>query len=320
MARLDEALRVEAEDRISLRYATPRRKEGRWRGVIDIHQHLIWGVDDGSPDLDTSLSMARAAAAEGVTHIVCTPHASERYPYRAHLIEQRYAELRGLLEGQIGLSLACDFHMTAENIYDAAANPLRYSIDGKGYLLIEFADASIPGQISDAMFMLQSAGYTLIVTHPERYSALLGQPEMLAEWMRQGSLVQVTAGSLYGRFGKMAEAFSNELLQRNWIHFLASDAHNMTGRRPHLKKGYDYVVQKAGEETARRLCVTNPRAAVDGAPWPAQPEPLGLWEHVPLKFQARKFTGRSSRKVNSGAGEDAPAASKTGFFRSLFAR
>ena len=288
--------------------------------MIDIHQHLIWGVDDGSPDLDTSLNMAREAAAEGVTHVVCTPHASERYPYRAQLIEERFAELRELLDGRIGLSLACDFHMTAENIYDAAANPRRFSIDGKGYLLIEFADASIPPQITDAMFMLQSAGYTLIITHPERYSALLGQPELLAEMMRHGSLVQVTAGSLYGRFGKMAETFSNELLERNWIHFLASDGHNMAGRRPHLKKSYDYVVQNAGEETARRLCVTNPRAAVDGAPWPEQPEPLGLCERVPLKFQARKFTGPASRDAAADRCGDALTARKTGFFRKLFAR
>ncbi|HUD74071.1 MAG TPA: CpsB/CapC family capsule biosynthesis tyrosine phosphatase [Terracidiphilus sp.] len=288
--------------------------------MIDIHQHLIWGVDDGSPDLDTSLAMAREAAAEGVTHIVCTPHASERYPYRAQFIEERFAELRGLLEGQISLSLACDFHMTAENIHDAAANPLRYSIDSKGYLLIEFADASIPRQITDAMFMLQSAGYTLIITHPERYSALLGQPEMLADWLRMGCLVQVTAGSLYGRFGKMAQAFSNELLQRNWIHFLATDAHNMYWRPPHLKKGYDYVAQEMGIEVADRLCESNPRAAVDGAPWPAQPEMVGLRERVPLKFQAKKFIGASRRKAFADLGGVAPEACKVGFFKRLFGR
>ena len=286
--------------------------------MIDIHQHLIWGVDDGSPDLDTSLSMAREAAAEGVTHIVCTPHASERYPYQVKLIEERYAELCELLQGHMKLSLACDFHMTAENIYDAIANPLCYSIDRKGYLLIEFADAAIPPQISDAMFMLQSAGYTLIITHPERYPALLGQPEMLAEWMRYGSLVQVTAGSLYGRFGKMSEAFSNELLERNWIHFLASDAHNMTGRRPHMKKAYDYVVQKAGEETARRLCVTNPQAAVDGVPWPSQPDPVGLWERVPLKFRAKKLVGPFGKDAHADPGGNASKASRTGFFKRLF--
>ena len=288
--------------------------------MIDIHNHLIYGVDDGSPDLDTSLAMAAEAAADGITHIVCTPHSSERYPYDAPLIEERYQQLRQALNGQMELSLGCDFHMTAENVYEATANPLRYSIDGKGYLLIEFGNTAIPPQITDAMLMLQSTGYRIIITHPERYPAVLLQPEILAEWVRKGSLIQVTAGSLYGRFGKMAEIFSNELLERNWIDFLATDAHNLTGRPPHLRKGYDYVAQRAGKETAERLCVTNPRAAVEGTFWPEQPEPVGLWERVPLKFNVKKFATSRSKDSSANSGRETRQSRKDGFFKRLFSR
>ena len=286
--------------------------------MIDIHHHLIYGVDDGSPDLETSLAMAREAASEGVTHIVCTPHSSHDYRYQEALIEERYVELRERLKGQMELSLACDFHMSAENVFDAAANPLRYSIGGRGYLLIEFSSTSIPPQMSDALSMLQAAGYTLIVTHPERYPVLLKQPELLAEWVRKGCLVQVTSGSLYGRFGRMAEAFSNELLERNWIHFLATDAHNLKWRPPHLKKGYKYVADRAGEEPARRLCETNPRAAVEGARWPAQPEPQGLWDHRPLKFSASKFSAAPRKNGSTHLGNDVPKGSS--FWKRLFAK
>ena len=292
-----------------------------WLGMIDLHHHLIYGVDDGSPDLESSLAMAGCAREEGITHIVCTPHASDEFPYRIALIEERFAELKERLKDVVQLSLASDFHLTADNIVDAVTHPLRYSIDGKGYLLIEFPSQVIPPSMNEAMFRLQSAGYTLIVTHPERYPAVLRNPELLGEWMRHGCLVQVTAASLYGRFGKAEEAFANELLERDWIHFIATDAHHPVWRAPHLRKAYEYVAGKCGEAVAQRLFVANPRAAVEGTAWPEQPQPEGLWEGKPLRFAERSAAAKARVKRSATPADgDSGNPGKKGFWSRIFTR
>jgi protein-tyrosine phosphatase len=289
--------------------------------MIDIHHHLIYGVDDGAPDVESSVAMAQCAAEEGITHIVCTPHANDEFFYPLPIIERRLAELREKLNGTVELSLGCDFHLTADNIVDAVLHPLRFSINGKGYLLIEFPNQVIPPSMNEAMFRLQSKGYTLIVTHPERYPVVLRNPELLGEWMRHGCLVQVTAASLSGRFGKAEEAFANELLERDWIHFVATDAHHPVWRAPHLKKAYEYVAQKRGEESAQRLFVTNPRVAVEGAAWPEQPEPKGLWEREPLRFAEKSGAAKSkARRAVAPAAVTAGSDGKPGFWRRLLGR
>ena len=265
-------------------------------GMVDIHSHILPGVDDGSTSWEVTIAMCEMAVKDGITHMVATPHSDDTYKYERRKHEATLQELRERLGGAMEFSLGCDFHMNVANIEDALANPLRYSIDGKGYLLIEFPDLLIPTQLAESMHRLRNAGYTLIITHPERNPFLQQHPERLAEFLREGCLVQVTSASIYGRFGKVAKAFADALLKRNWIHFMASDAHHPEWRPLHLKKGYNYVAAKAGEETARRLYVTNPRAAVDGAKWPAQPEAVGLWQEVPLEFQAPASSRTSSKE------------------------
>ena len=151
-----------------------------------------------------------------------------------------------------------------DNIEDAIANPAKYSINGKQYLLVEFPEHGISQNMKEIFFRLSMAGLTSIITHPERNPVLARHPEKMADWLRAGCYIQITAASLTGRFGKIAQRVSHELLRRNWVNFIATDAHDLTSRPPMLRDAYQLVADKYGVETADRLCLHNPHAAYFG--------------------------------------------------------
>ncbi|HVB33332.1 MAG TPA: CpsB/CapC family capsule biosynthesis tyrosine phosphatase [Patescibacteria group bacterium] len=246
--------------------------------MVDIHFHLLPGLDDGPDTLEMAVEMARMAMADGTTHIVATPHANPRFSFDPELIAKRAEEVRSQVGDQLTILTGCDFHLSFENLQDIQTHRDRYTINHNGYLLVEFASYSIPPQIDQAFHELQLAGITPIVTHPERNRILRGHTDWLDKWVSRGCAVQVTAGSLLGRFGPNAQEAATRWLETDRIHVLASDAHNTTSRPPELAAAYERVAEMRGEETARALCIENPLAAVEGKPLPWMPEPRGTVE------------------------------------------
>src|ERR1700724_4549113 len=166
--------------------------------MIDIHHHLLWSMDDGASDMETSVAMAKAAAADGISHIVCSPHANSKYAYEPRVIAEKIAELQRLLDRDaiaVKLGHGCDFHMSYENIQEARLDPAKFSINGLGYLLVEVPDYGISRGLTEIFYQLQLAGLTPILTHPERNPTLQADQRRLQEWLRHGVLSPVTGAS-----------------------------------------------------------------------------------------------------------------------------
>jgi protein-tyrosine phosphatase len=251
--------------------------------MIDVHYHLLYGVDDGPKELEASLALAEASIAEGVTHIVATPHASYRYDFDPAVNQAKLAELNQRLGGRVTLGLGCDFQLSRDNVSDALEHPAKYTINGGRYLLVEFPDVAIPPGTSEVLYEFTVRGIVPIITHPERNFTLAAKPEMLKPWIRSGCLVQITAASLAGEFDARAQSISHHLLKKQWVHLVASDAHNIVKRPPMMKPAYESLKKDYGVETADRLCLINPRAIFDDQPLPRQPEPLDLDEDMPYR-------------------------------------
>lgn len=241
--------------------------------MIDIHCHLLPGVDDGPDTLDDALHMAEMAIADGITHVVATPHANHTFPFAPELVRQRRDELQARTGDRLRVLTGCDFHLSYENLQRVRANPEAYTINQKTYLLVELANFSLPPWIDDTLHELALLGLRPILTHPERSRLLRGDPKRLEGWLERGCYAQVTAASLLGGFGEAARHWALAWLEQNRVHFVASDAHNTSSRPLQLGRAYAFVAERRGPEVARALFRDNPQAALEGASLPFVPEP-----------------------------------------------
>ena len=237
-------------------------------------------MDDGSKSLEQSIEMLRAAAEAGTADIVASPHANNEFKFDPDVVAAKLEELRAATAGLIRIHTGCDFHLSYDNIQDALQHPSKYAINHKNYVLVEFSDLLIPKTTDDVFYQMQDAGMIPIITHPERNMLLQKRLDKLEEWAGNGCLLQVTGYSFLGRFGKQAKSFADLLLQKGLVHIVASDAHDTKHRPPSLKEAYEYVSKQCGPERAELLFVTNPSAALTGAPV----EPVDVEPTPPKKW------------------------------------
>ena len=234
--------------------------------MVDIHSHVVWGLDDGASDMEESLAMLRGAAESGTTDIVATPHSNAEFRYRAELLEERMGQLAAATGGRPRMHRGCDLHLSIDNMDEVLERPGRYSIGGKQYLLVECPDFHVGKHTEGVLRRLIDRGMVPIVTHPERNPVLQGEMGRVERWVELGCLVQVTALAICGGFGKAASGAAGRLLERGLVHVVASDAHDAEHRHARLDEAYGIVRKRYGEEEAEILFTDNPRAIVEGIP------------------------------------------------------
>jgi protein-tyrosine phosphatase len=235
--------------------------------MIDMHCHILPGIDDGADDLDTSLAMAKIACDHGTTAIMATPHVIEGDwlpPWETILascesLQQEVATAGMKLQLYPGAEVALSL-----DILSQVTGPGPYCLNGGRYMLVELPAMQIPLYTDDFFFTLQARGITPILAHPERHSAIAKDPGIVTEWIEHGVLVQINAPSLLGRMGERAQVTAELLLMNNRVQFIGSDAHGLRARTPKLSAAGQKIQSLVGREQMEQLMITNPRAVIAG--------------------------------------------------------
>lgn len=233
--------------------------------MIDIHSHLLAGVDDGPQGNEMSLSMLKLAASAGTRVAVVTPHIIQFcYMHTWENIVERCRHLEQLaIQSGITVKLFPGAEVAADpSILDVIKGPGPYCINGGRYMLVELPMLDIPDYVNDFFFRLRMKGITPIIAHPERNMRVIKNPVIVDAWLEQGLLLQVNAGSINGLWGEKVRKTAKLLLHTNKVFCVASDAHNCYGRDPTLDRTFKLVERYMGATAAKRLFKINPEMII----------------------------------------------------------
>lgn len=233
--------------------------------MIDIHTHILPGVDDGANDLEVTDQMLRMAAGDGVTGIVATPHADLHYEFDPARCGEIIEEIRHRCPDFPRIYTGCEVHLTPENIEKVVRQPKHFTLGGGNCLLLELPNTMLPQMVEPVLEILSGSGLRVIIAHPERNSYIQRRPGYADHLVEAGCYLQLTAQSINGGFGSHAENLSTYILNRKLAHFVASDAHSATIRRPLLSAVFRKIAHRFGNAAAQTLFVHNPGAALSGA-------------------------------------------------------
>lgn len=237
--------------------------------MIDLHSHILPGIDDGAADVSVSLAMARMFVADGVTDLACTPHILPGlYLNTGPQIRAAVSALQAELDQEgipLRLTTGADVHMVPDLVAGLRSGRL-LSLGDSRYVLVEPPHHVPPQKFEDFFFNILVSGYVPILTHPERLTWVGSHYAAIERMARSGVWMQITAGSLTGSFGRSAQKLAERMLKDGCVHILATDAHDTVRRPPALSRGRDLAAKFVGTAEAEHLVVTRPRGILENAP------------------------------------------------------
>lgn len=228
--------------------------------MIDMHNHILFGVDDGAKTIDDSIKLINEEIKKGVSHIILTPHYNKNcVKFDENSIESNFNLLNDYVIKErlpVKLYLGNEVYFDS-NFYEVLDKGNFKTLDSSDYLLIEFSLIDVPDNIAEICYETRLKGYIPIIAHVEKYINLYTNPDMLKEVLNEGALLQVNASSIVGMESKEINKFVNYLLKHELISFAASDVHNMDSRGFYLDEAYNIVKKSHGDAYADRIFKIN---------------------------------------------------------------